>query len=211
MMIVGRLLLTLIFGAATAPAPARERKRSGSVAGYVTLQDTTLVSPAVQSWLGRMRAAGAEPLKGGGGGAVSTVGRLVIDGSGSGSGSVQQTETGTVSYGMGQGAFDVGIVLFQNRFLRVYPLAGVGGMGGGASQRSDEGARTEDSTGWGSILLRGGIGIDLMLRVWHVGAMVGLRLGYQSAAFHVQQGEGPEMGTPAGWFFRAVIGPLLVR
>jgi len=211
MITLGKLFFTLIFGAATSPTPSPDRRqRTASLAGYAILRDTTLASSAVQSWLETERMPGAPPLQGGGGGALITTGRLVIESSGSGSGSVRQTESGTSSLGMGQGAFDLGMILLQKRWLRVYPLVGVGGMGGGVAVRGD-GERAPGSTGWGSLLWRGGVGIDLTLRLWRVGVMVGLRLGYQSAAFHVQQGEGPDMAAPGGWFFRVVAGPFVAR
>lgn len=211
MITLGRLFFTLIFGAATtSPTPSPDRRqRTASLAGYATLRDTTLASSAVRSWLETESAPGTPPLQGGGGGALITTGRLVMESSGSGSGSVRQTESGTSSLGVGQGAFDLGVILFQKRWLRVYPLVGVGGMGGGVAARGD--GERAGSTGWGSLLWRGGVGIDLMLRLWRVGVMAGLRLGYQSAALHVQQGDGPDMAAPGGWFFRVVAGPFIVR
>ncbi len=210
MIALGRLLLALICGAAVSVTPPEERrKRRLSLAGYAALRDTALDLPGIRAWLEGMGVPGAAPLRGGGGGALLTAGRLTLEGSGSGSGGVHEAEGKAASYGVGQGALDVGMMLVQKRFLRVYTLAGVGGMGGGVSLRPREGKGTPDSAGWGSLLLRGGIGIDLIMRVWHVGVTVGLRAGYQSAAFHVQEGEGPEIAAPRGWFVRVVAGPLV--
>ncbi|GIV81274.1 MAG: hypothetical protein KatS3mg051_0628 [Anaerolineae bacterium] len=211
MIALGRLLGALLFGTSASVTPSERPKRGATLAGYTALQDTTLRLADIRPWLEGMGVPGAAPLRGGGGGALLTAGRLALEGSGSGSGGVHETESGSASYGMGQGALDLGVMLVQKRFLRIYTLAGVGGMGGGVALRPREGKSTPDSTGWGSLLLRGGIGIDLRLPLWHVGLMVGLRLGYQSAAFHVQQGEGPELPAPTGWFFRVVTGPFVSR
>lgn len=208
---LGRFLGTLVFGAVAPVATPERSKRQAALAGYTALQDTTLRLADVRPWLEGMGVPGAACLRGGGGGALLTAGRLALEGSGSGSGGIHQAEGKTASYGVGQGALDLGVMVVQKRFLRVYPLIGVGGMGGGVSVRSSEGEGASDSTGWGSLLLRGGIGIDLVLRVWRVGVMIGLRVGYQSAAFHVQQGEGPELPAPTGWFFRVVTGPFVTR
>jgi hypothetical protein len=211
MIALGRLLGALLFGARASGTSPERPKRRATLTGYTTLRDNTLRLADIQPWLEGMGVPGAAPLRGGGGGALLTAGRLTLEGSGSGSGGMHETEKGSASYGMGQGALDLGVMLVRKRFLRIYTLAGVGGMGGGISLRAREGKGAPDSTGWGSLLLRGGIGIDLMLPLWNLGLMVGLRVGYQSAAFHVQQGEGPELPAPTGWFFRVVAGPFVSR
>ncbi len=209
MIALGRLLGILLFGAGVSGTSPERPKRRATLTGYTTLHDNALRLTDVRPWLEEMGVPGAAPLRGGGGGALLTAGRLTLEGSGCGSGGVHEAEGKAASYGVGQGALDLGMVLVQKRFLRVYTLAGVGGMGGGVSLRPEGGEGAPTNTGWGSLLLRGGIGIDLVVRIWRVGVMVGLRAGYQSAAFHVQQGEGPELPAPTGWFFRVVAGPLV--
>ncbi|MEP0762703.1 MAG: hypothetical protein HRF48_08210 [Chloroflexota bacterium] len=196
------------------PEPQREERKDkarASLAGYVTVHDTTLAAQAVRSWLAEMAMPGVKTMRGGGGGTVITAGRLVIDSSGYGGGNGRQTPTGEMFYGVGQGAFDLGTLIFQNRFLRIYPLLGVGGMGGGATCTTEAGANERCGTQWGALLLRGGVGIDVILRVWRVGVLIGFRFGYQSASYHLQYGDGPEIGAPEGPFFRVVGGPFLLR
>ncbi len=196
------------------PEPRREERKNkarASLAGYVTVHDTTLAAQAVRSWLAEMAMPGMKAMRGGGGGALVTTGRLVIDSSSYGGGNGRQTPAGEMSYGVGQGAFDLGTIVFQNRFLRIYPLLGVGGMGGGATCAADAGANERCGAQWGALLLRGGVGIDVILRVWRVGVLIGFRFGYQSAPCHLQYGDGPEIGAPEGPFFRVVGGPFLLR
>ena len=87
----------------------------------------------------------------------------------------------------------------------------LGGMGGGATCATEAGASERCGTQWIALLLRGGAGIDLILRVWRVGVLVGFRFGYQSASCHLQYGDGPEIGAPEGPFFRVVGGPFFMR
>ena len=193
------------------PEPQREGKAQESVAGYVTVQDTTLAAQAVQSWLAALGMPGVQEMHGGGGGALISAGRLIIDSSGYGGGSGRQTPAGDTACGVGQGAFDLGMVLFRNRWLRIYPLLGVGGMGGGATCQPPAGSDGRCGTQWVAMLLRGGVGLDLTLRVWRVGLLIGFRFGYQSASRHLQCGDGPEIGAPEGPFFRVVGGPFFAR
>ncbi len=196
------------------PEPQREERKDKarvSLAGYVTVQDTALAAQAVRSWLAEIAMPGVKTMRGGGGGALITAGRLVMDSSGYGGGSGRQTSAGDMWYGVGQSAFDLGAIVFQNRFLRIYPLLGVGGMGGGATCAPEAGVSERCGTQWIALLLRGGAGIDLILRVWRVGVLVGFRFGYQSASCHLQYGDGPEIGAPEGPFFRVVGGPFLLR
>ena len=207
-------LQAAISGAVAEPEPPPQPKsehKDKTRAGYVTVQDTTLATQAVQSWLAKMNMPGVQTMHGGGGGALVTAGRLVIDSSGYGGGNGLQTPAGDVSYGVGQGAFDLGMIWFRNRWLRIYPLLGVGGMGGGASCQTQDAADERCGTQWGAALLRGGVGLDVTLRVWRVGVLIGFRFGYQSASWHLQCGDGPEIGAPEGPFFRVVAGPFFVR
>ena len=193
------------------PGPQRKVAVRETRAGYITAHDTALAAQAVRSWLAELAMPGVQKMRGGGGGALITTGRLVIDSSGYGGGSGHLTPAGEMSYGVGQGALDLGTILFENRFLRITPLLGVGGMGGGATCATEAGANERCGTQWVALLLRGGVGIDLILRVWRVGVLIGFRFGYQSASCHLQYGDGPEIGAPEGPFFRVVGGPFFAR
>ncbi len=215
-----RLVQAILFGAVAESEGAEEkkkedkpgaRKRQMTVTGYATVQDSTLMTDAMTTWLKEQGLPRVHAMPGGGGGAAITAGRLVIDGCGGGAGDVEAIDGGELSYGGGYGAFDIGFIVAQNRFFRIYPLVGVGGMGGGASRDMTAEDDSSTSSGWGAALFRGGIGIDFMLKVWRVGVLVGLRFGYQSGAFHAQSGDGPEIDTPEGPFFRIIVGPHFVR
>ncbi len=212
---LGQKLRAAVSGAAPSQGPKPESRREDmareSLADYITVHDTALAAQAVQSWLAALNLPGAHEMRASGGGALITSGRLVMDGSGYGGGSGRQTLAGDTACGVGQVAFDLGLILFRNRWLRIYPLLGVGGMGGGATCQPPAGSDGRCGTQWAALLLRGGVGLDLTLRVWRVGLLIGFRFGYQSASRHLQCGNGPEIGVPEGPFFRVVVGPFFAR
>jgi hypothetical protein len=212
---LGQRVRAAVSGAAQSqkpkPEPPHQDTGRESLADYITVHDTALAAQAVQSWLAALNLPGAQEMRGSGGGALITTGRLVIDGNGYGGGSGRQTPTGDTTCGMGQLALDLGLILFRNRWLRIYPLLGVGGMGGGATCQPPAGADGRCGTQWAALLLRAGVGLDLTLRLWRVGVFIGFRFGYQSASRHLQWGNGPEIGAPEGPFFRVVGGPFFAR
>ena len=171
--------------------------RGGS---YVVLVDTTRVSrEAARRWFAAQDQPEDVKLRGGGGYGGGTIGSLVLEGGGSGQGA-RTPEGMRQSYGQGGGL--AGYVLRQDAHTRVFVLAGGGGGGVslarlGADRRPEPGSVT--STGGGYALF--GLGVDLIIPIWKIRLLVGVRFGWQRV-----------FGTPdsplrSGPFLRVVVGP----
>jgi hypothetical protein len=187
---------------------ADRRKTHVSVGGYALLDHA---EPSHTMLLKHGEPPSAE-MEGGGGGALISVGRLVIDGGGSGAGDTRESATHEVSVGYGQGHISSGVILFENRFLRLYPLAGIGGVGGGIDRTPTAGANgSGDSTeiGWGGGALEIGLGLDLTLKLWRIGLTVGVRAGYQYGILGISRGSEEDFEPPTGPFVRVIFGPRL--
>jgi hypothetical protein len=148
-------------------------------------------------------------------GFVATAGRLVIDSGGSGTGGAIPRGGRTFSYGSGQGQISAGLALINTRRLRIYPLVGLSGSGGGTGDRAlepgDEESAPAESRGWGCAQATVGVGIDLLLSFWLFHVLIGLRAGTGYELFNLQVGSGDAVGTQSGPFFRVVIGGGLGR
>ena len=122
-------------------------------------------------------------------------------------------------------ASSVGLILYQNRYVRIYPLVGAGGMGGGmadqsaavgdngesADPRADEAAPDSsddktDSPMWFMVLLHAGLGIDVTLPLWVFKLVIGVRIGLQSDPISVQIGGGQTAIPTSGPFVRVITG-----
>jgi hypothetical protein len=211
--------LSVLFGAlrlAEKPARARRQRPKARAADprvsfgvYAKVAETDLSQDDVNHWLARQELPRADRWRGGGGGGLVTVGRVVIDGQGSGGGADEYESTShTIAASGGQGGMQIGVLVIDTPFARVYPLAGFGGTGGGvrlAPLASTNGSEPRDS-GWFAMVLNGGIGVDFRLPLWWLSVWIGLRVGYQLPAFTVQFGEGADVSVRARPFFRVLIG-----
>lgn len=206
-------VVSLLF-AAVEPAPPDEDAESprlrNSIGGYYALEDPAEFIEKTRSWFkGEGYGVAPKDIIGGGGGMLSTRGRIVIDAGGGGGGGEAQNDAGEVSMGYGNGYGDVGIVLVQTRFFRIYPLVGIGAAGGGMGGRKP-GEEETHSASWGALVTNVGIGIDFTVRLWRVGVTVGLRFGRYTSLASMQTGEGDFIEPPDGPFFRVLIGPRIL-
>ena len=178
-----------------------ESASNGSVSAYYALEQSTSDMDTVQRWLRDHDIDPDTSTQGGGGGMLWSVDRLVVDVGGQGAGS-DDTETGSFGYGVGH--VSAGIALYNGRWLRIYPLVGIGGMGAGLERTADDEAEAE-SSGWGTMLVNGGLGLDFTLRLWRIGLVVGLRMGFYAGLVGALETE----EQPSGPFFRVIVGPRL--
>ena len=216
------LLLTLPFAALRlAEKPARLRwsrpkpqRTAPKVAFgvYAKLAETDQSQQDANRWLAVENYPQAEQWRGGGGGGVVTVGKVVIDGHGAGGGDSYRSRNHEIETGGGHGAMQLGVLLIDTPFIRVYPLVGIGGTGGGVSLApvaSNNGSEPH-RTSWIAMLVSGGIGADFRLPLGWLNVWIGLRAGYQVPTFNVQIGEGVEVGVQPRPFFRILLGTGLV-
>ncbi len=195
-----------------------------SFTGYSAWPIVGSVRQMLVDWLTEQGVSVPAYLKGEGGSTI-TLGRLVLDGSGQGSGHTVEQDGRTITVGAGAGEVAVGLILYQNRFVRVYPLVGAGGMGGGTGEppRLDDASANapevpaDESEGdaprsktdtpmWFMILLHAGLGIDLTLPLWVFKLVIGVRVGLQSDPISVQIGGGQAATGCSGPFFRVITG-----
>jgi hypothetical protein len=200
MHLIFRLIKTLLLLAVETPKRRRERTASS----YYAWGDTTRQRQAMHDWFADQRHPLPHDLPTNGGGMMLTRGRWVLDAGGEGTGRHEQRDDGQLSLGYGQGRLDAGFMLVKTRWLRVFPLAGIGGAGGGVEFQPTGDDAPPIETNVGTFTVNGGLGIDLTLRVWRVGLMIGMRLGYNYNVIH----NGDALPTD-GPFFRIVIGPRL--
>jgi hypothetical protein len=120
----------------------------------------------------------------GGGGYRDVSDRLLVGGMGEGGGEVLNGNDFKVDSGGGSGFSVIGWILRPLPFMRIYPLVGVGGGGGGVSMidETDSGATLQKqlmvSTGGMRILT--GIGAELRIG-WRYGFIIGIQAGYRFA------------------------------
>lgn len=214
---IGVLLSALLLGAAVwrrhdpaddeADDAHNDDDSSGAgwgVTGYYAAEDLAPMRLALTEWLERYSIVYKSELASGGGGATFSRGRLVFDAGGGGFGNKPEVDN-DVTFGGGQGGVGVGLALIQNRLLRVYPLVGFGGMGGGVDNADGD----VPKGGWYSAFFSTGLGIDLRLTLWRVGLLVGLRIGYRHDVMNAQFADGVAFEQPRGPFIRFVIGPYV--
>lgn len=198
------LAVSLVFGAAQRSATRDDtpKARGGwGATGYYAVEDTSRLRLAVCDWMERRSGTHACNLSSGGGGATLPLGPLLVDASGGGMGDRYHAKPASHEFGGGFGDMSVGLPLIRTRALRVYPLVGFGGMGGGLKEYGESGP------GWLSAFFTTGIGIDLRIKLGWVGVLVGLRMGYRHEIANMQFGEGPEFEQPGGPFVRFIVGP----
>lgn len=177
--------------------------------GYYAIEDTSYTRQAVQAWLAEQDIPAPERLRGGGGGMTASWGRLLLDAGGSGMGDTQTTGGKQYSFGGGQGYFAVGVALVKRRTLRIYPLIGIGGLGGGLDVKDGAAgvqAGRGKGSGWGAGLWTTGFGIDFVPGIWRLGLLFGLRVGYNYGLISAQVGDGRNIHPPTGPYVRLVIG-----
>jgi hypothetical protein len=212
-------LLRLVAGlplAAVAPANAEDdgsRRRLTRSGGYFALEQNRFESESLNAWFdaqGHPLSQEAEG-EGGGGGALMTFGRMVMDAGGSGVGGEEETASSELLFGYGMGHASVGYILAQDRLVRVYPLVGIGGAGGGLTITPRSGAETpagepDESEGeWGAALTTVGIGADLTLHVWRLGVVFGLRIGCYYGLLSFSRNM-DDVKPPTGPFVRLIVG-----
>lgn len=201
--LAGLLLLTTTSEDDEQPRP----RRRNSIGGFGAVEDLAHVENNLKMALARQDQAFPAQMEGGGGGLHIARGRVLLEAGGSGAGA---DEDG-LSLGYGTGYCNAGLVLFDNGFLRIFAMAGPGGSGGGydlqpGDAEGDEEAESE-SIGWGAVLVNGGIGVDITLRLWRIGLMVGVRAGYNYPVMTVESGTDASFEPPVGPYFRFVFGP----
>jgi opacity protein-like surface antigen len=121
----------------------------------------------------------SEAPQGGGGGLLVTRGNIVVDANGAGAAG---TDDNGKPFGFGQGSLNLGYIIAQNRWFRIYPLLGVGGAGAGSTQsESDtegEAAQAESPQsrpGYGMFFA--GLGLDVALKFGRMSPFAGVRVG----------------------------------
>ncbi|NLX10586.1 MAG: hypothetical protein GXY36_13095 [Chloroflexi bacterium] len=186
--------------------PGPERRKSAFP--YRATEHTSLTTIEAVRSLQSPEYAFPEKARGGGGGVLITDGKWITDGGGAGSGAGEQSELREVGLGSGNGRFNVGYVLLHLGPLRVYPLAGIGGAGGGLGV-NDLKEDSRFSAAWAALVLNAGIGLDLSLKVWRLRWSVGLQAGMNVNVFSVQRGLEREFRPPGGPYFRLLVGPKL--
>lgn len=177
--------------------------------GYYAVEDTSCTRQAAEAWLAEQDIPAPGKLRGGGGGMTTSWGRLLLDAGGSGLGDQVTSGGRTYSFGAGQGHLAVGVALVKRRTLRIYPLIGIGGLGGGADHKDTvtSGATSRGKgSGWGGALWTTGFGIDFMPGIWRLGLLFGLRAGYNYGLISAQVGDGRNVHPPTGPYVRLVIG-----
>ncbi len=175
---------------------------------YYLLAEDSPPQAVLSQWLDESDLPPVNQWHSNGGGATVSVGRIVIDAHGSGGGDDYQTPKYEVEAGGGQGSLSVGYLLIDTPFVRVYPLVGLGGTGGGLDltpEASNNGHRPHQS-GWFALLLRGGIGAEFTLTFWRLRLYLTLRAGYFVPVFDVILGEGGDTSRLPRPFFRIALG-----
>ncbi|MCA9892498.1 MAG: hypothetical protein KC615_05915 [Anaerolineae bacterium] len=153
-----------------------------------------------------------DPGGGGGGGFMHQRGRFMLNIGGSGQGYRRETAEKTASLGSGLGYIDTGYILLRNRFLRIFPLIGAGGLGGTATvvDRSslDDAHQEKVSIGTAAAEFHVGLGIDMMLPVGTRRRFVlGVRLGYRLFNLEINRDPARSFDPNAnGFFWRMIIG-----
>lgn len=157
-----------------------DRSERFSVGSYYAAFEMPGYREEMQAQLAERGYELTEPPQGGGGGLLVTRGKVVIDSSGAGAGGLDDNER---SYGYGQGSLNLGYIVAQSRWFRIYPLLGVGGGGGGGAIEAETDEAGELSAaeqpaerpGYG--MFNAGIGVDVTLRFWRLSLFAGLRVG----------------------------------
>lgn len=186
-------------------APDHTTTQSGA---YYLLAEDVPPQEVLSDWLDENDLPPVNQWSSNGGGATVSVGRVVIDAHGSGGGDDYHTPKYEVQAGGGQGSLSVGYLLVDMPFVRVYPLVGLGGTGGGLELHpvaSNNGNRPHHS-GWFALLLRGGIGAEFTVALWRLRLYLTLRAGYFVPIFDVIMGEGGDTSRLPRPFFRIALG-----
>lgn len=179
-------------------------------AGYGTITldhpDTTAIKSHLKEQ-GYPLLHNTSPGGGGGGGAMITRGNLVFDTGGSGSGHNNREGTITTEIGQGAGHAQAGYILYQNGFMRVYPLAGLM-TGGGSYSVIDEPDIGDDkileTSGTAQISGYVGLGVDFILTAGKMRFLLGFRLGYRLLRLNLNQNQQGPQAKPI--IFRVVAG-----
>ena len=113
-----------------------------------------------------------------GGGFSGRAGRFLIETGGSGGGTLKNENGYQLAAGSGQGGVNLGFVLKGGSGLRIYPLVGIGGQGGGFSVKDETGKALVNS-GLADFIYNAGLGIDFKIG-WRVGFIFGVRIGFDA-------------------------------
>lgn len=204
------LPVRVLFGAVQPARPDEATPRRGQrVVGYMSheqpMSERELPDAAVR-WFGELgQTLNGEPAAGAGG-VLMSFGRFVIEGGGHGVGADQEDDTNQLEANYGAGYVSLGMVLLQNRFVRIYPLVGAGGAGGSLEARL---GTEEHGASWGSVILNMGIGVDFTLRLWRFNFVIGARIGSYSSMVGLSRNLDEDVEMPRGPFVRFIAGPGL--
>lgn len=193
--------------------PEKKKPRRGRLGftSYMLYEEPSPARQFISAWSEKQDLAKIHAVPAGRGGVMLTLGRLLLDTSGSGLGFHDQdpAKAERVAFSSGDGSLDTGVILVRSRALRIFTLAGISGT---ASSIQREGLSTGNghgdtsSSSWGTGSLQVGIGLDLIIPLWRLKLLLGVRTGYRYALLSAQAGEGPQIDLPTGPFFRVVSG-----
>ena len=197
-------LLALPF---TTHSEEKSTRSKSSIGGYYAHEDADEMAAQASQWMLENSPTPVPPIQSGGGGMLVQLGRFVLDMGGIGAGLSEKPDRSDddALAGVGGGGLNIGWMLIDNGWLRVYPLVGPGGWGG----RLEAGpANDRTVSSWASLVLNTGLGIDLTLRIGHLGITFGLRMGIRHAIMGVEQGDLVNLPEPRnGPYVQFVAGP----
>lgn len=177
---------------------------------YVVLFDSARIEePEARRWFAAQGQPEDLKLRGGGGYGGGVIGPVVLEGGGGGSGAVGPAGE---QVGYGQGGGFLGYVLRDSDHWRVFVLAGGGGGGLTITTPEQADASEQDdapepeavaTTGSGFALF--GLGVDVIIPIWKLAMLVGLRFGWRQAFGP------PESPVRSGPFLRVIAGAQFGR
>jgi|GEM_PF-5056191 len=200
---------------------ARSQRRSNGY-GYFMLgpeNENVASINALLSREDRPNVTGRSFAVGGGGGMQR--GRWRIGGEGEGGGEAVNLGGKRTAYGSGGGGPTLSYEVVRSGGLRIYPIIGLGGAGGGLMSSDVSAPKTGTALGGGGAMLVAGVGIEITLgKFGDRGRLVaGVRLGYRVKTFNgwqrtaLQDGQPVEVGAAnieaahsAGTFWRFIVG-----
>ena len=133
-----------------------------------------------------------------GGGFYGRAGRFLVETGGSGGGTLKNENGYQLAAGGGQGGVTMGFVLKGGSGLRIYPLIGIGGQGGGFSVKDETGKALVNS-GMGDFIYNAGLGIDFKIG-WRIGFIFGVRIGFDAPLSTGQRMPFTRYIVGFGWF-----------
>lgn len=171
---------------------------------YVVLFDSARIAESeARRWFAEQGQPEDLKLRGGGGYGGGVIGPVVLEGGGNGNGA-----TGAAGYqvGYGGGGGFLGYVLRDTEHWRVFVLTGGGGSGLSiAPPEQADAPQPEDATTAGSGFALFGLGVDVIIPIWKLTVLFGVRFGWRQAF------GSPESPVRSGPFLRVIAGPQFRR